>query len=118
LSNLGEILLVQGKYDEAKEALEDALREAITTQALQPKLRAIMWLGKLEHECGSSTKAAKILGFVSLHPACDSETRRDSEGVLKSISLLLSSEVLAKSVEAGKAETIETITAEFIAPSV
>jgi tetratricopeptide (TPR) repeat protein len=117
LSNLGEILLLQGKYDEAKEALEDALREAITTQALQPKLRAIMWLGKLEHECGSSTKAAKILGFVSLHPACDSETRRDSEGVLKSISLLLSSEVLAKSVEASKSETIETIAAEFITPS-
>jgi tetratricopeptide (TPR) repeat protein len=115
LSNLGEILLIENKLDEAKVALLEALQEGILTQALQPRLRAIMWLGKLEHQLGNSEKAAKILGFVSLYPACDSETRRDSEGVMKAVALSLSAEALANAVEASKSETLETITADLMA---
>jgi tetratricopeptide (TPR) repeat protein len=114
LSNLGEILLQQGKLERAKEVLAEALREGITTQALQPELRAIMWLGKFEHLSGNSIKAAKILSFVTLHPSCDSETRRDSEGVLQLLSPVLSAEALANAVEDSKCETLDKLAEEFL----
>lgn len=117
LSNMGEIMLEQDKHDAARDCLEEALREALATQATQPSLRAIMWLGRWEHLRGNSSKAIKLLGFVSLHPSLDNETRIDCDVTLTAIAKGVSAESLAEAIEASKGESIESITAEFMQQS-
>lgn len=109
LANLGDVRLLMHDFEDGHIILCEALTIATDIRAIQPTLRAIVWLGYYWAMRGHVENAIAVWSFVILHESCDADTRRDAEAMLDTIEHNLSATTSVRAVTRGRNLKLEAI---------
>jgi predicted ATPase/class 3 adenylate cyclase/uncharacterized protein HemY len=117
LNDLGSVAMDLGQEAEAQGHLGEALRTALTIQAVPAILASLSEMARFLAHSGEKERAVELLALALHHPAGDQGTKDGAQRLLEKLKSELPADVVSKAEQKGQALAPEKTAHEILAGS-